>query len=175
MSPEAEAILKLLQGRCHQWGLAPTKDLIFSQELRQACVQNTCGRYGASWTCPPAVGSIDSLKERILAFPQGLVFTTMLELEDSFDFPGMQRAKEIHDAITAEVHDRFGERHPVFGAGSCTRCSPCAYPQSCRFPGQTYPSLEAAGIHVTELSVAAGVLYNNGPNTVTYFSMVLVP
>jgi predicted metal-binding protein len=71
------------------------------------------------------------------------------------------------------MHEKFGKTNPVFGAGGCTICEACAYPDLCRFPDKAYSSIEAAGIDVTELSRAGGVRYNNGINTVTYFSMIL--
>jgi predicted metal-binding protein len=85
----------------------------------------------------------------------------------------MMKAKEIHDNLTAEIHEKFGRTNPVFGAGGCKICKTCAYPNPCRFPERIFFSVEAAGINVTELSRTAGVKYNNGPNTVTYFSMIL--
>jgi predicted metal-binding protein len=71
------------------------------------------------------------------------------------------------------MHETFGGANPVFGAGGCNICEQCAYPEPCRFPDKTYSSIEASGINVTELSRAAEIQYNNGANTVTYFSMIL--
>ncbi|MCL1930207.1 MAG: DUF2284 domain-containing protein [Treponema sp.] len=144
----------------------------FSPELLKACEANACGKYGRCWTCPPAVSSTE-LREKITSFSSAFIFTTMSALEDSFDYDGMMRAKVLHDQLTAEMHERFGSLNPVFGAGGCTICDSCAYPQPCRFPGKTYPSIEAAGINVSELSRACGLRYNNGENTVTFFSMIL--
>ena len=154
-------------------GVVSTGELTFSEELLKSCEANTCGNYNHSWSCPPAVGTMEAQKRRIRAFANAFVFTTKAGLEDSFDIEGMGRAKEIHDGLTREIHGRFGAVNPVYGAGGCPVCKRCAYPDPCRFPGKMYSAIEAAGINVTELSNAAGVKYNNGPNTVTYFSMVL--
>jgi len=107
-----------------------------------------------------------------MSFASAFVFTTKSELDDSFDYEGMMKAKEQHDRLTVEVRERFG-RNPVYGAGSCSICKTCAYPQPCRFPDKKISSIEAAGINVTELSRIGGLRYNNGQNTVTYFSMIL--
>ena len=159
-------------GRAFEYAVVPVAAIIFSLELLKACESNVCGKYNRCWTCPPAVGSSE-LRHKITAFSSALVFTTMSALDDSFDYEGMMRAKERHDRLTSEMHERFGAANPVFGAGGCTLCAACAYPEPCRFPNKTYPSIEAVGINVTELSRAAGLRYHNGENTVTYFSMIL--
>ena len=168
------SVLKILDGRDFEHAVIPTGKIIFSPELLKACEKNSCGKYNKCWTCPPAVGPMEGYQEKILGFSHALVFTTKTDLEDSFDYEGMQQARENHNRITAEVHDRFGRTNPVFGAGGCKICEECAYPEPCRFPDKIYPSVEAVGIYVTELSRAAGVHYNNGENTVTYFSMILL-
>jgi predicted metal-binding protein len=116
---------------------------------------------------------MDEQKKKIQAHKKAFVFTTKYELEDSFDYEGMVKAKEIHNGLTREIFEKFGEDHPVYGAGGCKLCPECACPEPCRHPGKTFSSIEAAGINVTELSLAAKVKYNNGPNTITYFSMIL--
>lgn len=168
-----ELVEKVLNGRAHEHATISTADIVFSPELRKACEANICGSYNRSWSCPPASGSVEEQREKILAFQKALVFTTKFDLEDSFDFEGMAKAGEIHGKLTLEIHERFGKTNPVFGAGCCRVCETCAYPEPCRFPDKVYTSLESAGINVTDLSRTARINYNNGPNTVTFFSMVL--
>ncbi|MDR0455353.1 MAG: DUF2284 domain-containing protein [Treponema sp.] len=162
-----------LEGRAFEYAVIPTAAITFSPELLKACAANTCGKYNHCWTCPPAVAGWEEQKKNILSFSSALVFTTKSHLDDSFDYEGMMRAKDYHDQLTAEMHAQFGTTNPVFGAGGCTICEHCAWPEPCRFPQKIFPAIEAAGINVTELSQAAGLRYNNGENTVTYFSMIL--
>ena len=173
-----EEFKQALEGRTFEQAVVSTKALSFSPELLKACESNVCGKYNHSWTCPPAIGPMEKQKEKILAFSSAFVFTTKADLEDSFDYEGMMRAKDYHDGLTAEMHERFGVTNPVFGAGGCKLCrqlvgEACAYPDPCRFPDKIYSSIEAAGIDVTQLSRTGGLRYNNGENTITYFSMVL--
>ena len=169
----ANQLKKLANERAFEFGVIPTNAINFSPELLRACESNVCGNYNKCWTCPPAIESLELQKLKITAFSSAFVFTTKYDLEDSFDYEGMMRGKEFHDKLTAELHEQFGNKNPVYGAGGCTVCEHCAFPAPCRFPEKTYTSIEAAGINVTELSKAAGIHYNNGENTVTYFSMVL--
>jgi len=162
-----------LKGRAFEFSVIPTEAVSFSPELLKACESNACGNYNKCWTCPPAIGPIEEQEKKIRSFSSAFVFTTKADLEDSFDYEGMMKAKERHDSLGAQMHEKFGKTNPVYGAGGCVVCKTCAYPQPCRFPEKAYSSLEAAGINVTELSRAAGLRYNNGENTITYFSMIL--
>jgi predicted metal-binding protein len=162
-----------VKGRALEHAVIPTANIDFSPELYNTCAANACGNYNRCWTCPPAVGPLKTQKEKMTAFSSAFVFTTKSELDDSFDYEGMMRAKDSHNRLTAEIHERFGGSNPVYGAGACSICKTCAYPQPCRFPDKKISSIEAAGINVTELSRLGGLRYNNGENTVTYFSMIL--
>jgi predicted metal-binding protein len=117
---------------------------------------------------------MEEQREKIQGYEKAFVFSTTHNLESPFDFEGMFfRALIAHQRLTAEMHRRFGAVHPVYGAGSCYLCKECARPRPCRFPEERISSIEAAGIDVAALSRAAGMEYNNGDLTVTYFSMIL--
>jgi len=163
----------------HEWALLSTDKLVFSPQLLEYCNSNVCGFYNKSWTCPPACKSMEEQREEILSFENVFVFTTKHDIEDSFDYEGMTRGRELHTLLTLDLKKRL-DGLPVYGAGSCPVCrdgdgnASCAFPNPCPFPEKKIGSIEAAGINVTELSKAAGIAYNNGPNTVTYFSMALL-
>ena len=169
----SEIFIKALLGRVHEHAIIKTCDIVFSPELIKACESNVCGKYGKSWTCPPGAGSMEEQIKKIMEYSHALIFTTKGDLDDSFDYEGMQETGAVHNALTQEMHGRFGRAYPVYGAGSCRLCENCAYPEPCRFPEKAFLSLEAAGINVSELSRAGGIRYNNGENTVTFFSFIL--
>jgi len=161
----------------HERAFLPSCKLVFSPELFEYCKSNVCGFYNKSWTCPPACESMEEQRQKILSFENVFVFTTKHDLEDSFDYEGMTRGMKLHSLLTLDFKKRSGGA-PVYGAGSCPVCdsdgnASCAFPNPCPFPEKKIGSIEAAGINATELSRAAGIAYNNGPNTVTYFSMAL--
>src|SRR5690606_23559165 len=74
-------------------------DIKFSNELRQMCKQNMCGSYKSNWMCPPAIGPLSELKEKVLKYKQGFVIQTIHPLEDSFDIEGMEEAQKLHRKI----------------------------------------------------------------------------
>lgn len=180
--------LAVMYNTAIDFAVVPTAAICFSPDVLKACEANICGKYNACWTCPPAIESQEIQKEKIISYSSAFVFTTISSLDDSFDYEGMIKAKERHNNITASMHEKFGKTNLVFGAGACEICGglkyagfqsgalvpePCAYPEPCRFPDKIFPSIEAAGIDVSALSRAGGLRYNNGENTITYFSMLL--
>ena len=170
-----EKIIEAIGGDIWQSGLVASAKLIISDEVRESCEKNYCGCYGKCWTCPPGVGGLDEMKQKLLKFSNVFVFTTKHELEDCFDYEGMQAAHRLHDEITEKIKPLCREYGAlVLGAGRCNICRECTYPDSpCRFPDKATVSLEACGINVVELSKTAGINYINGKDTVTYFTAVL--
>lgn len=149
----------------------------FRAEFRFACEQNTCGCYNKNWMCPPHVGDIDCLIKRAQRFEKGLVYQTIGQLEDSFDYEGMVHAKQAHCRVSARIQARLpGEAGMLhLSAGACELCPRCAVLDAapCRYPTRALASLEAYGIAVSELAASCGLKYINGKNTVTYFGVVL--
>jgi predicted metal-binding protein len=157
-----------------------TSDIRFSEEFRKACEQNLCGKYGTNWMCPPGVGPFEELKAKALGFSRGLVFQTVYQLEDSFDFGGMEQAAREHEQVfrnilaSVRLDGCFQEVFPL-NAGECKVCSKCNYldGEECCFPDKAVASVESYGIDVNALVSGCGIPYNNGPNTVSYVGLLL--
>ncbi|MCL2287512.1 MAG: DUF2284 domain-containing protein [Firmicutes bacterium] len=162
-------------------GMAKISDVTFSREFRDACAQNICGKYGTCWMCPPDVGDIDEMIAYAKDYENIMVFQSIGQLEDSFDFEGMQEAAVMHNALTLAVAEGVVEMNVsskkplVLGAGACHICRRCTKLDKapCAHPNKAIPSLEAYGIAVSELAAVSGMKYINGENTVTYFGAVL--
>ncbi len=160
--------------------MATTDKVKFSNELRQMCAQNYCGHYGRNWMCPPGVGPLKELKQRVLDFKQGLVFQTVHGLEDSFDIEGMEEAQSIHNDIFKDILSMIKNQYNPkrilpLNVGTCDVCSKCAYIEGkeCYFPERAIASVESYGINVMALVTECGFQYNNGPNTVSYVGFIL--
>ena len=77
----------------------------FDDEVRKMCEQNTCGKFGKSWTCPPAVGPVEELRSRIASYRDLMIFIKIYTLEDSFDWEGMlNSAKDFQQKIILETY-----------------------------------------------------------------------
>ena len=160
----------------HQYAFISPVDIPFTKEVRAACEANLCGRYGKSWACPPGAGDWEELRDHYKNYKNALVYTTKHDLEDSFDIEGMDEGRIQHEKLDQTVLGLLeNEKEPfeLLGAGSCSLCEKCTYPDApCRFPQKAKRSMEACGIDVVSLSKSCGINYTNGANTVTYFSVI---
>lgn len=146
--------------------------------VRDMCAADKCQAFDRSWSCPPACGSLEECSAMMDGYEKGLIFQTVTELEDDFDFEGMMEGNELHGerfrelskAVAAEID------FPILllGAGSCTMCAKCTYPDHpCVHPDLMHPSMEACGLYVNEVAKLAGAESHHGPATYTMFSCVM--
>jgi len=150
----------------------------FEESLRSMCEMNTCGHYDKSWVCPPACGTVEELKDKVLSFSDSVLLQKVYKIEDSFDFEGMMAGQEDFDKLFTEMMDytceKIGSDYYSLKAGSCHLCEECTYPDTpCKYPEKARPSIEACGINVTSLCSSCGVPYINGKNTVSYVALFL--
>lgn len=155
-----------------------TRQIVLDAQFRQICKSNTCGRYGRCYQCPPDIGEVAELMERIKAYPFALFYQSVTEIEDSFDFEGMMDAAKEHSLLS----QRIGEKLPQILSGKylhlssgCRLCDRCAKVDSlpCRYPQKALPAVEGYGVDVYQTIRNTQLKYINGQNTVTYFGAIL--
>ena len=181
-----EAKLELLRSEVNRLGaykatVVPVADISVDAVFRKLCESNACGNFGRNYTCPPDIGDIQELMDRIKSYRLALVYQTVGQLEDSYDFEGMMDAGNRHNQLCQKLWDYADELFADtdiqvlhLGAGGCRLCERCGKQtgEPCRNPSRAIASLEAHGINVSELAKLAGMNYINGQNTVTYFGAV---
>lgn len=159
-----------------QYEFFRTEELEFSPRIRQVCKQE-CPRYGKTWACPPAVGTVEECKARCLSFPEGLVFTTLTEVSDIANMEETLATRPGHEAVTRQVADLLKAQNLevlVLSTESCGICPVCTYPNApCRHPDRMFPCVESHGIVVTSLAERYGIEYLYGSQVVTWFSLLL--
>jgi len=100
------------------------------------------------------------------------------ELEDALDGEGMMETEARHKEYFVEFEKKLRELYPdmlAIGAGCCTKCKVCTYPDApCRFPKQAFSSMEAYGMLVTQVCQANGLQYYYGDCTIAYTSCYLL-
>lgn len=147
-------------------------------EVREMCEKNTCGAYNKNWTCPPACGDLEECRARVQAFRDGILVQTVGELEDEMDGEGMIEASLQHGEHFQAMYRRLREENvPVLalGAGACTRCKKCTYPDSpCRFPEERVSSMESYGLLVLQVCRDNHLDYYYGPNFIAYTGCFLL-
>ena len=155
-----------------QYEFFETDELEFSERIRTVC-EVECPRYGKTWACPPAVGTLEACREKCLRYSSAFVFMFTYQLKNSFGFDGMMQGHRQFKAVCDRLYERLAQPFLLLSNEGCIRCKTCTYPaEPCRFPDRLFPSLEGYGILVTELAKSAGLPYRTGPNTVSYFGLV---
>lgn len=161
----------------YQFGFINPAHVEYHQMVRNFCKDNSCGLYGQSWACPPAVGTLEECKESCLQYDTMMLFSGLTFLEGPFDIEGMKNGmsefKKTARSLEAALSPHIGD-HLVLSNEGCGLCAECTYPDSpCRFPDKLHHSIEGYGFLVSDLSERAGIGYNNGQDTVTFFGAVL--
>lgn len=167
---------ELLEYPILQYAFLKTRQISFPQRVREIC-RLECPRYGTSWSCPPAVGTVEECRQRCMRFPDVFVFSTIAEVSDSTNLEETLPTRMEHEEITAQVTQVF-RRHfgevLTLSTESCDICGKCTYPDAvCRHPEKMFPCVESYGILVTELAELGGMDFLNGANVVTWFSVLL--
>lgn len=166
---------ELLQYPILQYAFLKTEQISFLQRVRDVC-KNECPRYGASWSCPPAVGTVEECEKRCRAFSDLFVFTTIAEVNDITNMEETLATRMEHEEITRQVTEVFRSHYGqtlTLSTESCDICRECTYPRAaCRHPDRMFPCVESYGVLAVELAELGGLEFQNGANVVTWFSMI---
>lgn len=160
------------------WAPLDISTIELKPEVRDMCAANSCGQYGKRWSCPPGCGTLEECADRLKEFTHGILVQTYGDVEDGFDFEAMMEIEAEHKAHFAQMHEALtenGEKVLAIGAGCCTRCANCTYPEEpCRFPEKMVASMEAYGMLVLEICKANGLQYYYGADKMAYTSCFLL-
>ena len=155
------------------------EDVALDGMFRGMCEANRCGLFGRCYMCPPDVGPIDRLMGRLRGYERGLLYSLIAPLRDSFDVEGMEAGKrrmvQVSQALLDALGPLLGDGALHLSCGGCGLCVQCArvMDEPCHHPDRAMASLESYGVDVYTTARNAGLAYTNGPNTVTYFGLVL--
>ena len=152
--------------------------LDFRQEVRDMCSSDKCNNYNKSWSCPPACGSLEKMRDNVKGYSQGIIVQTVTQLEDSLDWEAMMDAAGNQRDSFLRMWEELFKSYPgmyAMGTGACIKCEKCTYPDApCRFPERLSSSMEACGLVVSQTCTDNGMKYNYGPNTLAYTGCFLL-
>ena len=152
--------------------------VVFMPEVRDMCSVNTCRQYGKNWCCPPGCGSIEDAAKRAAEYSYGIIVQTVGQMEDDFDYETIEATSHKHKDNFAVLAEGLRKRYPdmlPMGAGTCSVCETCTYPDApCRFPDKIMPSMEAYGLWVSKVCEISGIPYNYGKQTIAFTSCYLL-
>lgn len=153
--------------------LVDTKDIPFEPSFRKYCEDNLCGNYNASWSCPPACGTPEEMKAKVLAYPKALLLHTVWEV-DYRDTVAVKQAKNTHNRWSMDLIKALsGTSGFLIGSSVCGLCETCTMAEGtpCRFPGQMASCMSAYCIYVKKLTDICGLEYDSGDGIINFFGM----
>lgn len=160
------------------WGKLDVSTIELKTEVRDMCAVNSCGQYGKRWSCPPGCGSLEDCAQRLAGYSYGILVQTCGDIEDGFDFEAMMEIEANHKENFSRMYQSLRETGAdvlAIGAGCCTTCPTCTYPdEPCRFPDKMISSMEAYGMVVLEVCKANGLTYYYGADKMAYTSCFLL-
>ena len=68
-----DLVKKALEQGADNAAVVPVSAIETDAGFRSLCRQNTCGKYGRCWTCPPDVGDIETLMKTLRTFDYAVV------------------------------------------------------------------------------------------------------
>ena len=149
------------------------------QRIRDLCYDNKCGKFKNHYMCPPYVGSIKSIEEKLLEFRKGILLQYSKPLDVKNDSEGLTQSKlEFHEKILALEHyaDRCGlPRALGLIGGSCELCSVCkaVTKEPCPYPAKARMSLESIAIDVMALLKHPGLESEFRPDRIKWTGCVM--
>lgn len=166
----------LAQFPIYQYAFLKPSDIPFTERVRWIC-RTQCPRYGKSWSCPPATGSVESCEERAHSYRMGLLFSTVEETDRPLDLSCSLQKNHFHEEITDCIEQKITElTGPVLtlSSESCAICGKCTYPsRRCVHPNRMHPCIEGQGILVAGMAENAGMDYYLDEHTLLWFSLIL--
>lgn len=171
-----DTILKLaLDAGFADAALVDTAEIPFEPAFRICCEDNSCGKYGVNYACPPDCGTTDQMRRQIQARRYALVLQTLWDVEDPMDPKETKTAKGRHNRMVRALIDQLEEAHHGFmvGASGCNLCPVCAIVegQPCRFPDKKFSCMSAYCVYVQKLAEQCGMEYDAGPGVTALFGM----
>ena len=126
----------------------------------------------------PVRQTLEQCSARLKACSRGILVQTCGDIEDGFDFEAMMEIEADHKDHVNQMYQALreaGTQVLALGAGCCTVCAKCTYPdEPCRFPEKMISSMEAYGMVVLEVCRANGLQYYYGADKMAYTSCFLL-
>lgn len=151
-------------------------ELEFGERIRWIC-EHECERYGKSWACPPAVGTLEACRAKCLSYDSCLMISTIVEVADIADIQETLDTRPAHETVTNDVGQllrELGSEPYILSTESCELCRHCAYLEGkpCRRPGDMHPCVESHGINIIPVLERNGLEFQYGQNVVTWVSLL---
>lgn len=159
----------------YEYCFLDVEQISFTDRVRTIC-REECDRYGTTWACPPAVGSVASCREKSRQYKKTLFFSTISSCKDVVGFESILKTKAEHEEITQQIYEfcRQNDRDCLMlSSESCNLCEKCTYPDApCRLPEKMHPCIESYGIVVSALTEQCHMDYCLDEEHMLWFSLL---
>lgn len=153
------------------------KTLKFMPEVQEMCAADRCHSYNRNWSCPPATGTLEDLRNRCTSYQYGILVQTVGTREDEFDFETISTTLKRHEETFTKLAKTLKANLPdlmPMGIGACQKCEKCTWPDApCRFPEDVFPPMEACGLLVSQICKDNNVQYYYGKDGISFTSCFL--
>jgi predicted metal-binding protein len=128
----------------------PIKKIDIAEWVRLKC-QFGCSQYNTNWCCPPASPDLAKIRGVLQEYSQALLLIGSRQCKDFYLNNAKRRAEKVRSwkEVVAVERLLFLEGYDKaisLVSSSCALCKKCTYPETCRFPKERRPSIEAFSI-----------------------------
>lgn len=175
-----ETVIKIAQSIGFQKCVTFADEILQPEErIRGFCKQNKCGNFGNHYMCPPNIGSLSEIRQRLKQYRRGVLLQYGHIMDVRNDLEALKQSKLDFHQMVLRLEDRLRETGFVdlWGmiGGECVLCEPCLAltHQPCPFPDRARTSLESLAIDVMSLLSRFGLESAFRPDKITWTGCVL--
>lgn len=176
----------LIEGIGRRFGIdevipVKTDSIVVAEWVSLKCKYG-CQRYGKSWCCPPETPAPDRVRSILKEYQIGLILSG--EISNPYFYKDNQKKRRIQVklwkatvAIERELFLKGYYKAFSLISENCALCKSCLYPDSCRFPQERRPSVEAFSIDIFETLKNVGrycSIYQEKLEPYRHYSIILL-
>ena len=153
--------------------------LVPEERVRGYCRQNLCATYGRNYMCPPYVGGLAEIQQKLRGYNLAWLLQRTVHLDAKNDIQGLLCSRlDFHRAVL-EMEKTTAATGAVAPWGligsSCGLCDTCTVLKGkpCPHPTEARPSLEALAVDVRKLLQNLGLELAFHDDRVTWTGCIL--
>jgi len=153
--------------------------LLPEERIREYCYQNLCGNYGRHYMCPPSIGTIEEIIDKLNIYNKAILIRYSEEVKVKEDMRKVKRSKiDFHKKILEleKFLSQKGIESWGLVGGYCSFCIECKAitDRPCKHPHKARPSLESLGIDVQKLLDNFGLDNKFYPDKIVWTGCILI-
>ena len=182
----SDQLLRSLLERHRTYGLekiipCPIEKIDVAEWVHLKC-QFGCSQYNTNWCCPPASPDLEKVRAVLQEYSQALLLIGSRQCKDFYLNNAKRRAEQVRSwkevvGIERQLFLQGYDKAISLVSGSCALCKKCTYPETCRFPKERRPPIEAFSIDLIGTLKNLGIstpVAQNTDDTFNYYAIILL-